>query len=125
MYAIIINHPDLTEECIGSIEFIPMSDIRSRTFQLGYWIGREYWGKGLMTEIVSEFVSWIWENFERIARIEAEVHGFNVGSTKVLGKVGFEREGTLRCAVWKDGKLAGLEIWGLLKAEREAATGNT
>jgi len=103
------------EECIGSIEFVPGTDIHSRTFKIGYWLGREYWGQGIMSEVVSAFVGWIWGRFRDVVRIEAEVHDFNKGSGRVLGRCGFVREGTLRCAVWKEERLAGMEIWGLLR----------
>ncbi|KAN0096018.1 acyl-CoA N-acyltransferase [Hyaloscypha variabilis] len=122
MYAIVLTPSSSTEDdskddakCIGSIEFVPGTDIHSRTFKLGYWLGREYWGKGTMSEVVTAFVDWIWRTFERSVRIEAEVHDFNRGSGRVLEKVGFVREGTLRCAVWKEGRLAGLEVWGLVR----------
>ncbi|KAE9371080.1 acyl-CoA N-acyltransferase [Stipitochalara longipes BDJ] len=107
--------PTIDNECIGSIEFMPGTDIHSRTFKLGYWIGREHWGKGIMTEAVTAFVAWIWERFEKIVRIEAEVHDFNLGSGRVLERSGFVREGVLRCSVWKEGRLAGLEIWGVVR----------
>jgi [ribosomal protein S5]-alanine N-acetyltransferase len=110
MYAVALN-----DECIGSIEFSLGEDVRQRTAKIGYWIGREFWGKGIMTEVVGSFVGWVWREFPKIVRIEAEVHDFNEGSGKVLGKVGFEKEGTLKWGIWKDGKLAGLEIWGLVR----------
>jgi [ribosomal protein S5]-alanine N-acetyltransferase len=126
MYAIILTPSPTTtateadaaeneEKCIGNIEFVPGTDIHSRTFKLGYWLGREYWGKGIMSEVVTAFVDWIWRTFERVVRIEAGVHDFNKGSGRVLEKVGFVREGTLRAAVWKEGRLAGLEVWGLVR----------
>jgi ribosomal-protein-alanine N-acetyltransferase len=110
MYAI-TSH----DVCIGSIEFCPGEDIRARTAKIGYWVGREYWGQGIMTEVVGTFVGWVWRSFPKFVRIEAEVHDFNVGSGRVLKKVGFEHEGTLKWGIWKDGRLAGLEIWGLVR----------
>jgi ribosomal-protein-alanine N-acetyltransferase len=72
-------------------------------------------GKGIATEVVGAFVEWIWRVFPKIVRVEAEVYEFNGGSGRVLGKVGFVLEGTLRGAVWKDGKVAGLEVWGMVR----------
>jgi [ribosomal protein S5]-alanine N-acetyltransferase len=64
---------------------------------------------------VGAFVEWIWGTFPKILRVEAEVYEFNGGSGRVLGKVGFVHKATLKCAVWKDGKVAGLEVWGMVR----------
>ena len=112
MYAIAKN-----DVAIGSIEFWVGEDIRARSANLGYWIGRDYWGQGIATEVVKEFVPWIFETFPKIVRIDAEVHDFNPGSGKVLSKVGFTHLTTLDYAIWKDGKLAGLELWGMVRPE--------
>jgi len=104
MYAIALIPPSSSTEddskdnakCIGSIEFVLGTDIHSRTFKLGYWLGREYWGKGIMSEVVTAFVDWIWGRFERVVRIEAEVHDFNKGGGGVLGKGGLGRRGGRR-----------------------------
>jgi RimJ/RimL family protein N-acetyltransferase len=64
---------------------------------------------------VGAFVEWIWSTFPKILRVEAEVFEFNRGSGRVLGKAGFLHEATLKCAVWKDGKVAGLEVWAMVR----------
>lgn len=110
MYAIALN-----DVAIGSVEFWVGEDVRSRCANLGYWVGREHWGQGIATEALAAFAEWIWETFPKIARLDAEVYGFNTGSKKVLRKVGFELLTTLKHAVWKDGKLADLDIWGMVR----------
>lgn len=110
VYAICLN-----DIAIGSIEFMAGEDIRARGAHLGYWIGREFWGQGIATEVLAAFVAWIWETFPKFMRFDAEVYDYNLGSGKVLKKVGFEHLTTLKNAVWKDNKLAGLELWGLVR----------
>jgi ribosomal-protein-alanine N-acetyltransferase len=78
-------------------------DIRARSENLGYWIGREFWGRGIATEVVGAFVEWVWETFPKIV------------SGRVLRKVRFEHLTTLKCGIWNGGKLAGLELWGLVR----------
>jgi hypothetical protein len=51
------------------------------------------------------------ENCENRGR----VYDFNKGSGRVLTKLRCEHITTLKCAVWKDGKLAGLELWGMVR----------
>lgn len=110
MYAIALN-----DVAIGSIEFWAGEDVRKRCGNLGYWVGRKHWGQGVATEALAAFVEWIWETFPKIVRLDAEVFDFNVGSGKVLKKVGFELATTLKYAIWKDGRLADLEIWGTVR----------
>jgi RimJ/RimL family protein N-acetyltransferase len=52
---------------------------------LGYWIGREYWGKGVATAAVSAYL-----NEVRERPILAYVAAHNVGSKRVLEKNGFK-----------------------------------
>jgi RimJ/RimL family protein N-acetyltransferase len=51
---------------------------------IGYWIGRDYWGKGLATRALGEFV-------EEVSQrpLHAWVAATNVGSIRVLEKCGF------------------------------------
>jgi RimJ/RimL family protein N-acetyltransferase len=72
-------------------------------------------GTGIAMEALAAFVGWIWETFPKIVRLDAEVYDFNPGSGRVLQKVGFEHLTTLKYGIWKDGKLAGLELWGIVK----------
>jgi len=56
---------------------------------VGYWVGKEFWGKGLATRALAEFVS------EMSARpLHAWVATSNVGSVRVLEKCGFVRVGS-------------------------------
>ncbi|KAK3996797.1 acetyltransferase [Cladorrhinum sp. PSN332] len=104
------NHPSGTlinyaivsgDEFIGSIGFKPMPDIESRTFEIGYWIRYESWGKGIMTAAVRKFVRWAFETFPDLERIEAQVFDDNEASVKVLTKAGLLYEGTRRKAGYK------------------------
>ena len=52
---------------------------------LGYWLGREFWGRGLATAAVSQFLSTV----DSIRPIDAFVATANVGSLRVLQKCGF------------------------------------
>jgi RimJ/RimL family protein N-acetyltransferase len=56
--------------------------------EVGYWIGKEYWGNGIATDALKIFVNEI-----RIRPLFAHVAFDNIGSIKVLEKCGFERIG--------------------------------
>jgi len=51
---------------------------------VGYWIGREFWGRGLATEALAEVVE-----FVDARPLQAEVVSTNVASIRVLEKCGF------------------------------------
>lgn len=51
---------------------------------VGYWIGREYWGKGIATEALSEFLGHV-----ETRPLYAHVAKHNVASIRVLEKCGF------------------------------------
>jgi RimJ/RimL family protein N-acetyltransferase len=53
--------------------------------EVGYWIGREYWGRGIATEALRRFLTIV-----TIRPLYAGVVKHNVGSLRVLEKCGFE-----------------------------------
>ena len=56
--------------------------------EIGYWLGRVYWGRGIATRAVSAFVSQAPER-----PLYAGIAKHNVGSIRVLEKCGFVRVG--------------------------------
>jgi [ribosomal protein S5]-alanine N-acetyltransferase len=59
--------------------------------EIGYWIGKPFWGQGIMTEVVRVFSDyWLQNGF---VRLEATVFEPNLASKRVLVKAGFKLEG--------------------------------
>ncbi|HJR81548.1 MAG TPA: GNAT family N-acetyltransferase [Anaerolineales bacterium] len=52
--------------------------------EVGYWLGKEYWGKGIATKALEEFLKEI-----HIRPLYAHVAKHNIGSRRVLEKCGF------------------------------------
>lgn len=61
---------------------------RSGQREVGYWIGRRYWGRGVATEALSQFLGQMRER-PLLARVAEN----NVGSIRVLEKCGFTISG--------------------------------
>lgn len=57
---------------------------RSGERQVGYWIGREHWGRGIATRALEIFLA-----RETIRPLYAHVAKHNVGSLRVVEKCGF------------------------------------
>jgi RimJ/RimL family protein N-acetyltransferase len=72
--------------------------------EIGYWLGRKYWGKGIITRAIREIVKF---GFGKLGlrRIYAHVFTFNRASMRVLEKAGFRLEGRLRRNVKKGKRL--------------------
>lgn len=100
-----------------SLEFRP--DVYRKSAEIGYWLGEKAWGHGVATEAVKQLIQYAFEQFD-LERIEARVFGWNPASKRVLLKVGFQLEGTIRNGVFKDGRLTDEFIYGILKNEWEA-----
>lgn len=52
--------------------------------EVGYWIGKEFWGKGIATKALAEFLNQV-----KIRPIVAHVAKHNIASRRVLEKCGF------------------------------------
>jgi ribosomal-protein-alanine N-acetyltransferase len=63
--------------------------------EIGYVLARPWWGRGLMTEAARAVVEWALDQ-PAIYRVWAVTDVDNVGSARVLEKVGMDREGLLR-----------------------------
>ena len=101
---------------LGSIGIFRQGNIHRQTAELGYYIAEEYWGKGIMTEAVKQICEYVFAKSD-IIRIYAEPFAYNIASCRVLEKVGFQYEGTLRSNAVKNGKVIDMEMYSLLKAE--------
>jgi 8-oxo-dGTP diphosphatase len=68
-------------------------DAARRTGRLGYWVGQAYWKHGVATEAAKRLTRWAFANLP-LDLLVAEVTENNVGSFKVLRRVGFREVGT-------------------------------
>ena len=87
------------------------------TGTVGYWLGERHWGRGLASAAFAGFLEYVWETFP-VQRLQAEVFAWNPASARVLEKNGFEREGTRRKAIYKDGELIDEWMYTLFREER-------
>src|SRR4029079_18043873 len=71
------------DEVAGNIGSWAQDDARL----IGYWIGKEHWGKGVATEALAAFLRVVTER-----PLYAHVAKHNVGSIRVLEKCGFSPE---------------------------------
>jgi ribosomal-protein-alanine N-acetyltransferase len=87
--------------------------------EVGFWLGRASWGQGFGTELARAATKWAFLQWGA-RRVEAHCVASNVGSARVLERAGFRAEGRLREAFERDGEVADLLLFGLLRREWEA-----
>lgn len=96
-------------EAVGGIGGDFKKDVHYRTFEVGYWLGEDFWRKGIAGEALDLLCDYLFTKTNCV-RIEAHVYEPNSTSAGLLLKHGFELEGRQRCAVEKNGKLFDLLI---------------
>ena len=99
----------------GCIGYMPGEDVYRRRVEIGFWLGRRYWNRGIATEAVRTFTDWLFASNTELVRVQAEVYQWNVGSMRVLAKAGFLLEGRLRKAAVKDDQVIDVLLFARTK----------
>lgn len=89
-------------EAVGSIGLMLGDDIARRTAEIGYRIGREYWGRGIMVDAVRATTRFALDQLE-LTRVVALPFARSVRSARVLENAGYIREGITRRSAVKEG----------------------
>lgn len=90
----------------------------NRAMELGYWLGEPFWGQGLTAEACRVVLDHAFATYAPV-RIQARVIAGNDASGRVLEKLGFREEGTLRSALVRRGQVEDVRMFSRLKAEWE------
>jgi ribosomal-protein-alanine N-acetyltransferase len=104
----------IADNPIGGIGLELREDVYRKTQLIGYWIGEEYWGRGIMTEAVKLITAYAFTNFD-VVRIQAGVFDNNPKSMRVLEKAGFTKEGVMKNAIVKKGQILDEHIYAICK----------
>jgi ribosomal-protein-alanine N-acetyltransferase len=95
-----------------------------RSASMGYCLDRGAWGHGYATEGGYALLQWAFATLD-LNRVQAETDTRNVASARVLEKLGFVREGTLREDCILDGEVSDSHVYGLIKREWRPAPAPT
>jgi len=101
---------------VGYIWHFVMVAPYMRMLEIGYGVVSSERRKGYCTEAAQLMVDYLFLTKD-VARIHATTHTKNVISQRVLEKVGFKREGTLRKPVFVRGEWTDLFIFSILREE--------
>jgi RimJ/RimL family protein N-acetyltransferase len=95
---------DVKNEAVGGIGIELHSDVERVSAEIGYWLGQEFWNRGIATEALRAVTQEVFKRFE-ITRLYAVPFADHTASVRVLEKAGYVREGHLRQSAIKNGKI--------------------
>ena len=101
-------------EIVGNITVEQKEDVFVKDAELGYLLLPRMWSRGIMSEAVRQICEIAFEELD-IVRITGQVYEPNAASRRILEKNGFELEGILKKAVFKEGKIWNLCVYGKTK----------
>jgi RimJ/RimL family protein N-acetyltransferase len=104
---------------IGGCGFDGFQLGKSHQAEIGYWLAKPYWGRGIMTAVVRRACEFAFSEFG-LVKITGHVFANNPASARVLGKCGFVQEGYLRKHYLKDNHFLDARLYSLLKEEGNA-----
>ena len=104
-------------EVIGSISVVNF-DERVDMAEIGFCIGRSWWGQGIMTEAFQAVIDFLFGEVG-VLRIEAGHDPNNPASGAVQRKCGLKYEGTLRRSIRSNQGITDKTVMAILKEEWE------
>ena len=100
---------------IGEIELHAGSPAREHVADIGYWLAKDYWGRGIMTTVVKTMVELAFREFG-VQRITAPIFAENIASARVLEKNNFIVEAPLlRRAYQRNGQFYDATLYALVR----------
>jgi RimJ/RimL family protein N-acetyltransferase len=91
-------------------------DRANRRAELGYALGRAYWGRGYMSDALLAVIDFAFGTL-RLQRVYADTDPRNARSIRSLQRLGFQREGCLREHYLVQGEPQDAVVYGLLRSE--------
>jgi [ribosomal protein S5]-alanine N-acetyltransferase len=101
-------------KAVGGIGLLHKEDVYRINMEIGYWLGEDYWNRGIMTEAVMAMTE---TGFDRplVSRIYGAVFGHNKASMRILEKCGYVPEAVNRLSVIKNGIIEDEYIYAIHK----------
>jgi RimJ/RimL family protein N-acetyltransferase len=89
-------------------------DHQHRRAEVGYLFNRACWGNGYAQEAMQAVIAYAFADL-KLERLWARFHSGNAASQRLLERLGFTKEGTLKRHIWRDGERRDCEIYGLVR----------
>jgi [ribosomal protein S5]-alanine N-acetyltransferase len=110
---------EVESQAVGGVSLRLQDDVERVTAEIGYWLGKAFWSRGIMTAAVRAMTRHGFEQFS-LTRIFAVPFAANVASHKVLVNAGYTREGVLRRSAIKDGSVTDQLLFAITDRDLQA-----
>jgi len=107
---------DVAGEAVGGIGYTIQYDVARRSAEIGYWLGEDFWGRGIATEALIAVTDHAFANHD-LCRIFAHVFDWNGASARVLEKAWYTFEGRMRKSVTKEGQTIDQLMYAMIREE--------
>ncbi len=88
----------------------------NKTAQIGYWIGEEFQGNGIVTKVTKSLINYAF-NHLKLNKVEIRVAFENMRSQSIPERLGFVNEGCIRQAEWLYDCYVDHVVYGILSDE--------
>jgi ribosomal-protein-serine acetyltransferase len=99
----------------GVVSFVNINPA-NRSALIGYWLGPEYEGRGIMTRACRELIDYGFEELG-LNRIVIRASTENLRSQAVPQRLGFTREGVERQSEWLNDRFIDMVVFSMLRSE--------
>lgn len=110
---------DLDGDVIGGAGFVFGDDVHRFSAEVGYWLGRAHWGRGIATHVLRALTEVGFER-HRMVRLFAGVFEGNGASARVLEKCGYQLEGVAKKSALKHGRFVDMYNYAILREDVRA-----
>jgi [ribosomal protein S5]-alanine N-acetyltransferase len=110
------------DQVAGCISVTPQQGLWGCSAVVGYWLGRAYWGRGVMSEALAMLSDWAWTALPSTTRLWIPIYARNAGSQAVARKAGFELEGRMPLSILKQGHAIDAVMYGCTRPGASAGT---
>jgi [ribosomal protein S5]-alanine N-acetyltransferase len=101
-------------EAVGAIGYTAGEGEARQSAEVGYWLGRAFWRRGIATASVRALTVGLLSK-PRFNRLHATVFAWNPASARVLEKAGYAFEGRLKDAIVKDGRTTDGLVYAIVR----------
>lgn len=84
--------------------------------EVGYWIGRAHWGKGIATQALRLASDWALSDMGELTRLYAPIFDWNAASQRVARNAGYVLEGRMPSSAIKAGRVIGRVLYARYRA---------
>lgn len=102
---------------VGCVGATPEQFEYSRNAEIGYWLAKPFWGKGIATHALAQMTAEVFSTTQ-IARLYAYVFEGNAASQRVLEKCGYRQEALLEKAVFKRGAFSNAWLYAAIAPDK-------